>query len=297
MTKKILSFFIGLTFIVCIFSLTAFSEDYEIYDDQEEYLYDDPAPVEPTTKKTMTTSPSGNFNISGGSDIFGKIGQTIEEGINKLMEGLNGETPTKSPNSQQPTPTAPQTNASVNTQSSYNPGSYNSNSSVNTNQNVGQANGTTPPVSQAQPVAPTTQSPTTTEPGTLAVISNEKETLSGSTLTAIAFVGGIVILILVLALILVILTRRTEFDSKVKKRTTLPNAEDTRVPYDLTNDDIVDDGKDYANILPEDMYAKEQNNEDDVYSPDNNNQGVKSSLSDDIDALYDGLDDILDKYK
>lgn len=72
--------------------------------------------------------------------------------------------------------------------------------------------------------------------------------VSGSTLTLVVFIAGIIILVLVAAIVLVIMTRRTEFNSAVMNKSTIPTAPQPTALAQFMDDDIADDGNDYSNI-------------------------------------------------
>ena len=72
--------------------------------------------------------------------------------------------------------------------------------------------------------------------------------ISGSTLTLLVFVAAIVIIILAGAIVLVIMTKRTEYNSSVRSRSTIPGVEQPSALAQFLEDDVRDDGKDYGNI-------------------------------------------------
>ena len=64
----------------------------------------------------------------------------------------------------------------------------------------------------------------------------------------LVFVAAIVIIIITGAIVLVIMTKRTEYNSQVKSRSTIPSVSQPDALAQFMDDGIRDDGKDYGNI-------------------------------------------------
>ena len=193
----------------------------------------------PTTAAPATAAPAVTTAGSETGDAIGRAFSAMEDGLNKLISGLSGETTTLAPaTAPSPVTAAPAMDAGNLT-----------------------ANFTMPPAATSAPAATAPNTAFTVpaaEPtagaapqgdGIVrytvegAVQKTEDSALSGSTLTIVVFVAAVLILILVIIRALVRMTRRNEFNSKVMNRSTLPNVEkpDNQIfPDDGQNGDFSD---------------------------------------------------------
>ncbi|MCR5782955.1 MAG: hypothetical protein K6G90_09515 [Clostridia bacterium] len=207
----------------------------------------------PVTAAPTTAAPAVTTAGSETGDAIGRAFSAMEDGLNKLINGLSGESTTLA----SPTATAAPTAAYTVPTTALTP------ATAAPAMNAGNltANFTMPPATTAAPAvtAPNTEftvpaaEPTAgTAPQGDGIVrytvegvtqKNEDAALSGSTLTIVVFVAAVLILILVIILALVIMTRRNEFNSKVMNRSTLPNVEkpDNQIfPEDGQNGDFSD---------------------------------------------------------
>lgn len=229
-----------LTLLFCIlFSVMSFADDIYIVDDGEDAFVPDiqtttTAPAETTTASSGQDSLFGDLGLIG--DYFGDLSGMLGEGLDSLLQGFDqlspnantAETTTKSSlpmldGGERPTQSQQSDNMTVESEEPYN----------GLQQNI------TEPAPKEEEL-----------PSVLIVNgANEKDTgISGSTLTLLVFVAAVVILILVGAIVLVLMTRRTEYNSSVMDKSTLPSVEKPRAMSQFTNDNIDSDGNDYGNI-------------------------------------------------
>lgn len=228
-----------LSVLLCVFTAaTVFADDIYIVDDaDDEYI--------PNNQTTTTTAPAETTTASGisgglesifgdGSDLQGYLDDfsgLISGGLDSILSGfdIGGQ--------------AGQTTAPAETTTRLQ-------SIFETTTKAQTTAGTT---SQTTTETTTAASETTTKQEVASVLivngsSEENSVLSGSTLTILVFVAAVLILVMVIGIVLVVMTRRTEFNAAVMNKSTLPNVEQPRTMSQFSNDDIADDGENYADI-------------------------------------------------
>ena len=240
--KRITAFIISI--MLCFaFCLTAFADNIYIVDDKEDEFVPD-IQVTTTVPETTTAASSGDslFGDMGSlEDLFGDFKDTVSGGIDSILGEFGdsfgdldfnfGTETTTSGEGQLPT---------VNNQDAP----------TQSNQ-AQQLVGSLPEATTKMPEETTAGTPVQQELASVIIVNNngsDKDGLSGSTLTLIVFIAAIVLLILVAAIALVIMTRRTEYNSSVLDKSTIPSVEKPRGMAHLMNDNIRDDGNDYGNI-------------------------------------------------
>lgn len=219
-----------------LFSVVSFADNIYIVDDEEEEFI-------PDTQTTTTTAPAETTtsgSLLGGLGDLGSIGDYFDgfsglldggmdslfEGFDQLLPGQNTETTQSAlpviDGGERPTQSQMSENLTLQDEESY--------------------------TGQQQDAAETTKEEEL--PSVLIVNgTNEKDTgISGGTLTLLVFIAAIVILILVGAIVLVLMTRRTEYNSAVMDKSTIPGVDKPRAMSQLSDDNIGDDGNDYGNI-------------------------------------------------
>lgn len=228
-----------LSLLLCVlFSVVSFADNIYIVDDEEEEFIPDTqttttttAPAETTTQGSMIGDLGGLGNIG---DYFNGFSGLLEGGFDSLFEGFDQLLPGQ--------------NSAETTQSALpviDGGERPTQSQMSENLTLPDEESYT---GQNQDVAET---PKEEELPSVLIVNgtNEKDTgISGSTLTLLVFIAAIVILILVGAIVLVLMTRRTEYNSAVMDKSTIPGVDKPRAMPQFSNDNIGDDGNDYGNI-------------------------------------------------
>lgn len=240
--KRFAAFLISI--MLCFaFCLTAFADNIYIVDDKEDEFVPD-VQVTTTVPETTTAASSGDSilgDMGSLEDLFGDFKDTVSGGIDSIL-GEFGDTfgnldfnfgteATTTADTQLPT----MNNQDAPTQSNQ----------------AQQLVDSLPEATTAKTEATTAGGQMQQEIASVIIVNNgssDKDGLSGSTLTLIVFIGAIVLLILVAAVALVIMTRRTEYNSSVLDKSTIPSVEKPNGMAHLMNDNIRDDGNDYGNI-------------------------------------------------
>ncbi len=230
----------------------SFADDiYIIEDEEENYI-----PEVPTTKKSAeTTTASGSDSLLDGSllgdiDIegyFGDLSGMFGDGIDSIVSGfegafgdfdLGGLMGEDDGGDEQLQPIQPETPVTV--KPAVTTSQDKQNNEKQTENNSGGS---------------TTQQQQNNEqkeelPSVLIVNQGgaSDDRISGSTLTLLVFIAAIVIIIITGAIVLVIMTKRTEYNSQVKSRSTIPSVSQPDALAQFMDDGIIDDGKDYGNI-------------------------------------------------
>ena len=237
--KRISAIFLAVLLFV-LMPVVSFADDIYIVDDEEEVF----VPVVTTTKPAETTTAAQTDSILGDIDLegyFGEFSGMLGDGIDSLLssfeEGfgdfnLGGNSDSEKQDELQP----------------ITPGENTTVKPVVTTK----APEKTEKETQSQIVAQesATQKYQEELPSVLIVnqIADSSDKISGSTLTILVFVVAVVLIILTGAIVLVLMTKRTEYNSSVKSRSTIPGVEQPTALAQFMNDDIKDDGKDYGNI-------------------------------------------------
>lgn len=241
--KRIVSIIFAILFCLTL-PVMCYAENIYIVEDEE----DDFVPQIPTTttKPAETTTAGKTDSLFGDTEgldnILGDFSGMLGNGIDSILSGFengfdfnfdfgNSDEPEQGNNLQ---PMKPGESETVKPAVTTSPDSQAQNGQASA-----QTEGTTQP-SQANAELPSV------------LIVNQGNTsddrISGSTLTLLVFVAAIVIIILAGAIVLVIMTKRTEYNSSVRSRSTIPGVEQPGALAQFLEDDIKDDGKDYGNI-------------------------------------------------
>lgn len=226
-----------LALLLCMmFSVVSFADNIYIVDDEEEEFIPDTQTTTTTTAPAETTTQGsllgdlGNLGslgdyFNGFSGMFDGGMESLLEGFDQLLPGQNAETTQSGlpviDGSERPTQSQMAEDMTLPDEESY--------------------------TGQQDTVETTKQEEL---PSVLIVNgTNEHDSgISGGTLTLLVFIAAIVILILVGAIVLVLMTRRTEYNSSVMDKSTIPGVDKPRAMSQLSNDNIGDDGNDYGNI-------------------------------------------------
>lgn len=221
----------------------SFADDiYIIEDEEENYI-----PEVPTTTKTEETTTKTAESLFGDVDLegaFGDLTGMLGGGLDSILsefEGAFGDFQigdfggNKEEENNQLQPIQPETPVTVKPVITTSPEKQ---TEKQENNNSGET---------------ATQQPQNHEPEVPSVLivnqnGNQNDRLSGSTLTLLVFIAAIVIIIITGAIVLVIMTKRTEYNSQVKSRSTIPSVEQPDALAQFMDDGIADDGKDYGNI-------------------------------------------------
>ena len=226
-----------LALLLCMmFSVVSFADNIYIVDDEEEEFIPDTQTTTTTTAPAETTTQGsllgdlGNLGslgdyFNGFSGMFDGGMESLFEGFDQLLPGQNAET-TQSALSpidggERPTQSQMAEDMTLPDEESY--------------------------TGQQDTVETTKQE----ELPSVLIVNGTNENasgISGSTLTLLVFIAAIVILILVGAIVLVLMTRRTEYNSAVMDKSTIPGVDKPRAMSQFSNDNIGDDGNDYGNI-------------------------------------------------
>ena len=226
-----------LALLLCMmFSVVSFADNIYIVDDEEEEFIPDTQTTTTTTAPAETTTQGsllgdlGNLGslgdyLNGFSGMFDGGMDSLFEGFDQLLPGQNAETTQSAlapiDGGERPTQSQMAEDMTLPDEESY--------------------------TGQQDTVETTKQEEL---PSVLIVNgTNDNDSgISGGTLTLLVFVAAIVILILVGAIVLVLMTRRTEYNSAVMDKSTIPGVDKPRAMSQLSNDNIGDDGNDYGNI-------------------------------------------------
>lgn len=227
-----------LALLCCIlFSVVSFADDIYIVDDGEDAFVPDITTTTTAPAETTTASSGSIFGDLGSfGDYFGDFSGLLGEGLDSLMQGFDQLAPNANA-------TEPTTQSSLPVLDSGERPTLSQQSDKMTVESeeayAGQQQNVTEPAPKQEEL-----------PSVLIVNgTNEKDTgISGSTLTLLVFVAAVVILILVGAIVLVLMTRRTEYNSTVMDKSTIPSVEKPRTMSQFSNDNIESDGNDYGNI-------------------------------------------------
>lgn len=226
-----------LTLLFCVlFSVVSFADNIYIVDDGEDVFVPDIQTTTTTTTAPAETTTSGSLfgDLGSFSDYFDGFSGLLSGGMDSLFEGFDqlmpgGNTATTQPSlpvldsGERPTQSQQADKMTLPSEESH----------TGQQQNV------------------TETAPKEEELPSVLVVNgaNEKDTgISGSTLTLLVFIAAVVILILVGAIVLVLMTRRTEYNSTVMDKSTIPGIDKPRAMPQFTNDNIGNDGNDYGNI-------------------------------------------------
>ena len=243
--KRIAAFLVAAIFILSV-PVMSFADDiYIIEDEEENYIPEIPTttkPAETTTSALQGDSLLGDIEIG---DYFGDLSGMLGDGLDSIVSGFEGAI------------------------GNFDFGDFMGNGSGSDDNQLQPIKPETPvtvkPVVTTSPDKQTTEkqqdnSAETTQqqeqqqeaelPSVLIVNQNgnSADRLSGSTLTLLVFIAAIVIIIITGAIVLVIMTKRTEYNSQVKSRSTIPSVNQPDALAQFMDDGISDDGKDYGNI-------------------------------------------------
>ncbi len=227
-----------MTLLFCVlFSVVSFADNIYIVDDGEDVFVPDTQTTTTTTTAPAETTTAGSIfgDLGSFSDYFDGFSGLLGDGIDSLIQGFDQ--------------LAPGGNSAATTQPSLpvlDGGERPTQSQQSDKMTVPSEESHT---GQQQNVTETTTREEELPSVLIVNGANEKDTgISGSTLTLLVFIAAIVILILVGAIVLVLMTRRTEYNSTVMDKSTIPGVEKPRAMSEFTNDNIGNDGNDYGNI-------------------------------------------------
>lgn len=247
--KRITAILFALIFVLST-PLISFADDIYIIEDEE----DNYIPEVPTTKKPAetTTASQGDSLLDGSllGDIdiesyFGDLSGMLGEGIDSIVSGFEGAIGdfnfgdfgvNNKQDDDQLQPIQPEVNVTVKPVVTTSP----DNQTTGNQQNDDSAGTTKQPANEQHEELPS-----------VLIVNqngNSDDRISGSTLTLLVFVAAIVIIIITGAIVLVIMTKRTEYNSQVKSRSTIPSVSQPDALAQFMDDGIRDDGKDYGNI-------------------------------------------------
>lgn len=247
-----------------VFSVVSFADNIYIVEDEEDIFVPDVQTTVPETTTVSETTTSSSLGSSIGSlidsngtasDYFNGITDALDSGLDKLLSGLGDGFNQLLPgdmsaleglvNSQGTVTTNPVPTTSL---PAMNENDKPAQSQQSAEKTTAAAEKQTEGVSEeATTAAPVKE----VEIHSVLIVNNEKDSsdlLSGSSLTILVFIGGIVFLILAVVIILVLLTRRTEYTSSVKDGSTIPSVGKPDAMTQFLNDDIPNDGNDYSDI-------------------------------------------------
>jgi preprotein translocase subunit SecG len=241
--KRITAILFAVIFVLSV-PVISFADDIYIVEDEE----DNYIPEIPTTTKPAETTTKSADSLFGDIDIdgyFGDLSGMLGEGLDSIVSGFEdafgdfqlgdfvGNNKDEDKNQLQPIqPEIPVTVKPVVTTSA----------DKQTDEKNQNDNSDEPTKHQQQQQAEI--------PSVLIVNQNgnSDDRVSGSTLTLLVFIAAIVIIIITGAIVLVIMTKRTEYNSQVKSRSTIPSVDQPDALAQFMDDGIRDDGKDYGNI-------------------------------------------------
>lgn len=245
--KRTTSFILAV-FLFIAFSVVSFADNIYIVDDEEPVFVPDVQETTTSAPETTTAQSSGGIFGDMGQleDYFGDFKDFIGGGVESILGGfgdlgdlgdlnIGGEATTS--------PAPPSIDSGDAPTYSNQAGQMVQNTKPSGSQNGGTVAGTTSANEEN-----TTQK---SEVHSVLIVQNgkdEKDGLSGSTLTLLVFVAAIVIIILAAAIILVVMTKRTEHNSAVMDKSTIPGIAKPRGMSGMMNDNIGEDGNDYGNI-------------------------------------------------
>lgn len=227
-----------LTLLFCVlFSVVSFADNIYIVDDGEDVFVPDTQTTTTTTTAPAETTTSGSLfgDLGSFGDYFDGFSGLLGDGIDSLIQGFDQLMPgADSAGTTQPSlPLLDGGERPTQSQQADKMTLPSEESHTGQQQNV------------------TETAPKEEELPSVLVVNgaNEKDTgISGSTLTLLVFIAAVVILILVGAIVLVLMTRRTEYNSTVMDKSTIPGVDKPRAMPQFTNDNIGNDGNDYGNI-------------------------------------------------
>lgn len=233
--KRITAVILTLLFLV-LFPVVSFADNIYIVDDVEDAFVPETQTTTTTTAPPETTTAGSLFGDMGSlGDYFDGLSGLLGNGIDSLVQGFDQLMPGENQ--------AGTTQPSLPVLDGGERPTQSQQSDKMTVQNEESFTG------QQQNTAETT---TKNEelPSVLVVNgTSEKDTgISGSTLTLLVFIAAVVILILVGAIVLVLMTRKTEYNSAVMDKSTIPGVDKPKAMPQFTNDNIANDGTDYGNI-------------------------------------------------
>ncbi len=221
----------------------SFADDIYIIEDEE----DNYIPEIPTTRpaETTTAKPAGSlFGDIDIDDYFGDLSGMLGEGLDSIVSGFEGALGdfqfgdfggNKEDENNQLQPIQPETPVTVKPVVTTSADKQ----TTEKQQDNNSAEATKQQEQQQVEI-----------PSVLIVNQNgnSDDRVSGSTLTLLVFIAAIVIIIITGAIVLVIMTKRTEYNSQVKSRSTIPSVDQPDALAQFMDDGIRDDGKDYGNI-------------------------------------------------
>ena len=229
-----------LSLLLCVlFSVVSFADNIYIVDDEEEEFIPDTQTTTTTTTAPAETTTSGSLfgdlgDLGDIGDYFDGFAGILEGGFDSLFQGFDQLLPGQN--------TADTTQPSL---PSIDGGERPTQSQQADNMTMPDEESHTGDQNAAETTAKEEELPSVL----IVNGTNEKDSgISGGTLTLLVFIAAIVILILVGAIVLVLMTRRTEYNSAVMDKSTMPGVEKPRAMPQFSNDNIVDDGNDYGNI-------------------------------------------------
>ncbi len=236
--KRISAIILALLLCLSIPVIT-YADDIYIVEDEEEVFVPETTTAAPP-QETTTKKSSGLDSIFGGGNSIGGyldgIAGVIGGGMDSIISGFENEfgnfqfgTETTTSGGLQPIAPgneAPTVKPAVTTAPNQ-----------NNTQNINQSETTAAANGQELP--------------SVIIVNGEKDTndtISGGTLTLLVFIAGIVLLILVGAIVLVFMTRKTDYNSKVKNRSTIPSVAQPSALAQFMEDDSTDDDQSYDDI-------------------------------------------------
>lgn len=230
-----------------LFSITAFADNVYVVEDDDNYVPPTTAPATTQPAETTTSPLSGIDSLIDRDAIDGYLGNfsdKIGSGIDSILSRVEGGLDQwQAGNTADATTQSSASNGSI---------SYTRPASSHYSQSL-----TTVPAAEntAETTASALEEGTTSAPvpevASVLIVNQAQDNpsgVSGSMLTLIVFVAAVVILVLAAVIALILMTRRTEFNSAVMNKSTIPSAPQPRTLSEFLNDDIADDGKDYGNI-------------------------------------------------
>lgn len=229
--------------LVC--SFTVFGENIFIIEDgEDEFIAETPAVT--TTQPVETTTASSELADLFDSDVISGYVDSVKdmfgEGIDSLLDGFDFAYQTENTTSVQ----------SETTQlPSVDSGNYAPVTQASAMTTYPVSEKTTAASEQEQTTVASNASAQEELPSVLIVYDTGDDSwgISGSTLTLVVFIAAIIIFILVVIIALILMTRKTEFDSAIKTRSTLPMVEQPdSLAHFIEGDDESEDEEDYGNI-------------------------------------------------
>ncbi len=242
--KRITAILFAVIFVLSA-PVISFADDiYIIEDEEENYIPEVPTtkPAETTTSASSGDSLFGDFEIG---DYFGDLAGMLGEGLDSIVSGFEGALGdfqfgdfggNNKQEDNQLQPIQPETPVTVKPVVTTSPDKQ----TIGNQQEDNSDEPTKQPGNEQQAELPS-----------VLIVNqngNSDDRISGSTLTLLVFIAAIVIIIITGAIVLVIMTKRTEYNSQVKSRSTIPSVSQPDALAQFMDDGIRDDGKDYGNI-------------------------------------------------